>query len=516
MIVEAMFTAGTPERIRAVTVLTAAAFATAAVGLTPASPASGPDQAAKAGVAALKKKAEQKTKKAVRKSLPGARTPGLSKPPSPAKINVGCARSPKRGRPTAFKCRWNVRGELSGRVPVRCKGKATYKVRKKAVTKVSACKNREERQVPLLAAPHDVLSGYFEDFTIHHHLYHDLRAGGANTLLEGIGWPALQPSPGGAPATWNWAHFDAIYERALAIGVRPVWTFTNAPCWAAAGHCNPNSPNPVAEARVGDYAEAAAQIALRYPQSAGMEIWFEPNSAKFWGATADPRAFSKLVGAAAAAVHATGTGVAVYSGGLVPGKSAADRHQMDHFLSEALAAGGVEAADAIGFHAVADVPFKPGHDPTKGYSGVCGSIFSHSTRSSSMPGRRCRSRSPSSRSARPARSPTTTTSRPRRWSRATRSCAGSRTSRSCWSAGCSTTATARRCRGSACCEGTARRSRRTASSPPRGAPIPRPAATEASGPRASKRGDHEISARGVAESAPTAAAYTAAGSRAPA
>ena len=369
MIVEAMFTAGTRERIRAVTVLTAAAFATAAVGLTPASPASGPDQAAKAGVAALKKKAEQKTKKAVRKSLPGARTPGLSKPPSPAKINVGCARSPKRGRPTAFKCRWNVRGELSGRVPVRCKGKATYKVRKQAVTKVSACKNREERQVPLLAAPHDVLSGYFEDFTTHHHLYHDLRAGGANTLLEGIGWPALQPSPGGAPATWNWAPFDAIYERALAIGVRPVWTFTNAPCWAAAGHCNPNSPNPVAEARVGDYAEAAAQIALRYPQSAGMEIWFEPNSANFWGATADPRAFSKLVGAAAAAVHATGTGVAVYSGGLVPGKSAADRHQMDHFLSEALAAGGVEAADAIGFHAVADVPFKPGHDPTKGYLG---------------------------------------------------------------------------------------------------------------------------------------------------
>ena len=42
---------------------------------------------------------------------------------------------------------------------------------------------------------------------------------------------------------------------------------------------------------------------------------------------------------------------------------------MDQFLSQALAVGGVERADAIGFHAVTDVPFKPGHDPTKGYLG---------------------------------------------------------------------------------------------------------------------------------------------------
>ena len=42
---------------------------------------------------------------------------------------------------------------------------------------------------------------------------------------------------------------------------------------------------------------------------------------------------------------------------------------MDQFLSQALAAGGIEEADAIGFHAVADVPFKPGNDPTKGYLG---------------------------------------------------------------------------------------------------------------------------------------------------
>jgi hypothetical protein len=354
---------------RVVTVLTAAALVTGVGMPTPASAAHDLHSAKAAGVAKLKKQAERKTIKAVRKSLPGAGTPGLSEPPSPPKINVGCARSPKRGQPTAFKCRWKVSGELSGRVPVRCTGTATYKVRKKTVTRVTECKNREERQVPLLAAPHDVLFGYFEDFTTHGNLFNELGASGSNTLLEGIPWSGLQPSPGGAPATWNWALFDSVYARALAIGVRPVWTFTNAPCWAAADPCKGNAPNPVAGSRVADYAFAAAQIALRYPQSAGIEVWFEPNSAKFWGARPDPPAFSHLVGEAAAAIHATGTGVGVYSGGVVPGKGAADRHAMDQFLSEALAAGGIEGADAIGFHAVADVPFKPGQNPTEGYLG---------------------------------------------------------------------------------------------------------------------------------------------------
>ena len=356
--------------IRGVTALIAVGLVAGLATPARGSAAQNPDHAKAAGIAKLEKKAKQKTKKAVRKNLPGAGTPGLSDPSSPPKIKVGsCARSPKRGRPTAFKCRWKVSGELSGRVPVRCTGKATYNVRKKKVTKLSPCKNREERQAPLLAAPHDVLFGYFEDFTTQGNLFGELRASGSDTLLEGIAWRVLQPNPGGGPATWNWALFDAVYAQALAVGVRPVWTFWDAPCWAAPSPCNPNQVNPVAASRVGDYADAAAQIALRYPQSAGIEIWVEPNSAKFWGAPADPQAFSKLVGAAAAAIHATGTGVGVYSGGLSPGRAAADQHQMDQFLSQALAVGGVERADAIGFHAVTDVPFKPGHDPTKGYLG---------------------------------------------------------------------------------------------------------------------------------------------------
>jgi hypothetical protein len=357
-------------RTRVLTALTVGAVAAGLAMPTPASAAANLDLAAKAGTAKLKKQAKAKTKKAVKKQLPGARSPGLSKPPSPPRIKVTtCKARTSGGRLSGFTCRWNVKGEVRGRVPVRCKGKATFNARQKRVTKVSACRNREEQQAPLLAAPHDVLFGYFEDFTTHGNLWGELGASGSDTLREGIGWDVLQPSPGGAPGTWNWAAFDVVYARALAIGVRPVWTFTSAPCWAAASPCQGSGPNAVAGSRVDDYAQAAAQIALRYPLSAAIEIGFEPNSAKFWGAPADPETFSRLVGAASAAIHATGTGVSVYSGGVAPGRVAGDKMEMSEFLSRALAAGGIEAADAIGFHAVADVPFKPGDNPTKGYLG---------------------------------------------------------------------------------------------------------------------------------------------------
>ena len=217
--------------------------------------------------------------------------------------------------------------------------------------------------------PHDLLFGYFEDFSTTPGLWDDAAAGGANVIREGITWKALQPSPDTPPADWEWSDFDRVYNEALAAGLRPVFTFRNAPCWAAPPPCAENAPNPVAASQLDAYAAAAAQIALRYPQLLAIEIWFEPNSKKFWGATADPATFSAMVGKAAEAIHATGTGVSVYSGGLAPGMADPDKIEYGSFLSQALDAGGIQGADAIAFHAVTETPFTPGDDPTAGYLG---------------------------------------------------------------------------------------------------------------------------------------------------
>jgi hypothetical protein len=322
---------------------------------------------ASADVASLKQKAETKTAKAVKRKLLRDRTPGLAK--QDLKIKVpSCKQRNKRGRLAGFRCRWNVKGELPGLVPVRCKGRATVDAKAKK-SKPGRCKNKEELQAPLQRQPADILFGYFEDFSTIPGLFGYVGAGGGTVIREGIDWRVLQPTPGGDPSTWDWSSFDAVYGQAIAAGLRPVFTFRNAPCWAAAAPCDPNAANPVGPPFVDEYAHAAAQIALRYPMALAIEIWFEPNSAKFWGAPADPGAFSALVGAAADAIHATGTGVQVYSGGLAPGMKNPDKIEYGTFLSRALDAGGVQGADAVAFHAVTEVPFKPGDDPTQGYLG---------------------------------------------------------------------------------------------------------------------------------------------------
>jgi hypothetical protein len=297
----------------------------------------------------------------------GGRTPGLAKHDLTIKVS-GCKQRIKRGRAAPFTCRWTAKGELPGLVPVRCKAKANVDARAKKA-KPGRCQNQQELQAPLQRQPAEVLFGYFEDLSTIPGLLGYIGAGGGNIIREDIDWSLLQPTPGSDPGTWDWSSLDAVYSQATAAGLPPVFTFRNAPCWAASGPCNPNATNPVGPAFVDEFAHAAAQIALRYPGSLAIEIWLEPNSARFWGAPADPAAFSALVGAAAEAVHATGTGVGVYSGGLAPGRAAPDKIEFGSFLSQALDAGGIQGADAIGFHAVTETPFTPGDQPTKGYLG---------------------------------------------------------------------------------------------------------------------------------------------------
>ena len=125
--------------------------------------------------------------------------------------------------------------------------------------------------------------GYYEDSAVHPDLFNRLAAGGAKIARVNLSWSELQPNQGTAPTNWAWGPSDRLYQSLLAAGVQPVWTFIDAPCWAADGGCA-GDINPPADNRLADYGAAAAQVALRYPQSAGIEIWLEPNVTDFWGA----------------------------------------------------------------------------------------------------------------------------------------------------------------------------------------------------------------------------------------
>lgn len=321
--------------------------------------------------AEFKNAAEKKTIKTVKNRLPRDRTPGLAPSHVPVKVKVTSCKQRLAGhRVVAFKCAWNAHGELPGRVLLRCNGKATFVVASKKVKRRGTkCKNLEELQAPLLATPHDVEFGYFEDFSTIGDLWDDAAAGGARIIREGIIWRDLQPTPSRDTSTWNWSDADRVYAAALASGLRPVFTIRNAPCWASPQPCDPGAPTAIDPAYIGDFANAAAEVAKRYPQAYAIEVWFEPNSSIYWGATPDPATFSALVKAAADAVHATGTGIPVWTGGLAPGVAADVKYDYPVFIRQAFDAGGIASADAIGFHAVTEVPFKPGDDPTQGYLG---------------------------------------------------------------------------------------------------------------------------------------------------
>lgn len=314
----------------------------------------------------LKKKAFKRTKGAVKKELTAGTAEGLAEPGAAPKVKVSSCKTKK----SKFKCSWSAKGEAAGRVPIHCSGKAVINKTAKKVKRLDPCNNTLEEQAPLLANPHPVTFGYFEDWATQP-LFGKLKAGGAQVARVGLNWKALQPNapqPNENPQTaWSWSGFDSIAASLKSVGVRPVWTLTDSPCWATPS-CGGESNAPSA-ANIPDYAKAAAEVAKRYPESAAIEVWQEPNGVKFWGATPDPQRFSAMVGQAADAVAATGTGVPVTSGGLAPGAASPDKLVFDEFIRQAVAAGGIKKAAGIGFHAVTEVPFSSGNDPTTGYLG---------------------------------------------------------------------------------------------------------------------------------------------------
>ena len=323
-------------------------------------------EASAASPQALKKKAIKKTKGAVKNQLTTSAIPGLAEPAAPPQIKVSSCKTKK----TKFKCSWTAKGEAAGRVPIHCGGLAIIDAKAKKVKRLDPCANTLEKQAPLLASPHPVTFGYFEDWATQP-LFGKLKAGGAQIARVGLSWKTLQPNAptqGQNPQTaWDWASFDAIAAALKAVGVKPLWTFTDSPCWATPS-CGGESNAPNA-ANIPDYANAAAEVAKRYPESAAIEVWQEPNGVKFWGGTPDPQKFSAMVGQTVDAVAATGTGVPVTSGGLAPGAASPDKLVFDEFIRQAVAAGGITKAAGIGFHAVTEVPFSSGNDPTTGYLG---------------------------------------------------------------------------------------------------------------------------------------------------
>lgn len=247
-----------------------------------------------------------------------------------------------------YVCRWEAAGLFPGEVPYECSGKARFLTAKKK-WRVDECVNQLEPMVPLLPepGPHPVF-GFNDEWGAdpqYNGRINLLPAAGADVARLTVRWDSVNAAPG----SYFWLFYDYIYSQLLDRGIRPLIVVSSAPCWAQAGECVPLG-HPSAD-NYDELAVFSAMVAQRYGEAIGIEVWNEPNLAKFWGGQPDPNAYSEILKQVIPAIHAANPGMPAITAGLVPnGQSDPTAYSPEDFLRQAYAAGGPQLADAIGAH----------------------------------------------------------------------------------------------------------------------------------------------------------------------
>ncbi len=250
-------------------------------------------------------------------------------------------------RGSTSSCRWRAEGLFPGEVPYRCSGKARLRAGKGG-WKIGECVNQLEPMVPLMPepGPHPVF-GFNEEWLLppNRSWINYLPGIGADAARLAVQWQNVE----GTPGQYGWNLYDPVYQHMVDRGIRPLLVLIGSPCWAQASPCE-GLDHPAPQ-HYSDFAAFAARAAQRYGDAIGIELWNEPNSAKFWGGPPDPAAYAALVQETAPAIQAANPHVPVVTGGLVPYRAADDKGipPLD-FLRQAFAAGGLQSADAIGAH----------------------------------------------------------------------------------------------------------------------------------------------------------------------
>ena len=230
-----------------------------------------------------------------------------------------------------------------------------------AATLLAAGCGGDEAEIPPPDSGEEPLVGY-NDTLIPSAESNELLAGsGADVVRRPLNWTAVERAEG----ELDWAATDVVYEQLADAGVRPVWTVTSAPCWAAAiADCEPNFPSYApAEEHFEDFAAFTAELAERYPDAAGIEVWNEPNLERFFIGGGDARSYSELFNLTADAVHEAGSDVPVIAAGLspvLPEQEDGDRYAWESYLETKIEEGVAEHADGIGLHPYS--AFEPGAD----------------------------------------------------------------------------------------------------------------------------------------------------------
>ena len=165
-----------------------------------------------------------------------------------------------------------------------------------------------------------------------------------------VQWATAEPRRG----HFRWGRTDRVYAAMRQYAAHPIMVLYNAPWWArdphARCHADADCAYPPRVKRLDEWRRFVRRATARYPDVRAIEVWNEPNLARFWAPRADPQRYARLLAAAHDAATAAGATAPVISGGLIPIEHG--RRNMDpaEFLWRVYNVAGAAAFDGIGSH----------------------------------------------------------------------------------------------------------------------------------------------------------------------
>jgi hypothetical protein len=217
---------------------------------------------------------------------------------------------------------------------------------------LAGCGEKSEEPSPVEPTDGETVIGFNETKNAET-LGNDLiAASGAGFIRVALNWATVEPVEGER----NFAPYDAINSALTEDGLQPLWVVTSAPCWAAGEPCAEQIPSLAPDPEhIDDYADFAAEVAKRYPDALGIEIWNEPNIPNFWKPAPDATLYRELLSASADAIHETGSDVPVLMAGPSPTgpEQVADdpsKIEFPQFIEEVMAGPDAPDVDAIALH----------------------------------------------------------------------------------------------------------------------------------------------------------------------
>lgn len=154
---------------------------------------------------------------------------------------------------------------------------------------------------------------------------------------------------------YDWSRTDPVYQAMQQHTARPVMVLYNTPGWASdpAATC-PAAPDPCAYPPLAKYDsqwKKFVQAAVkRYRNVRAIEIWNEPNIARFWAPAADPKRYATVLKTAHSAALAAKSTVPILVGGLIPTGTNGTNVSASEFLRQVYANASAGAFEGIASH----------------------------------------------------------------------------------------------------------------------------------------------------------------------